>query len=167
MSDDPDTADAPLPDPEAAAAAAAEALRRATRSTAPRRTAPTTRGRTSSGTRDPQTVGQAVDDLLAERGWQQESAVASLVSRWEEIVGTDLAAHVVPVSFQDGVLTLQAESTAWATQTRLLQGDLRRAIDQDLGGGVVTGLTVLGPTAPSWVKGPRHVKGRGPRDTYG
>jgi predicted nucleic acid-binding Zn ribbon protein len=31
----------------------------------------------------------------------------------------------------------------------------------------VTDLTVLGPTAPSWVKGPRHVKGRGPRDTYG
>jgi len=167
MPDDVDPPMPALPDPEDAAAAAAEALRRATRSTAPRRSAPTTRGRTSGGTRDPQTLGQAVDDLLAERGWQQESAVASLMSRWEEIVGPDLAAHVAPVSFQDGVLTLQAESTAWATQTRLLQNDLRRAIDQDLGGGVVTDLTVLGPTAPSWVKGPRHVKGRGPRDTYG
>lgn len=167
MSAEDDAVMPALPDPEDAAAAAAEALRRATRSTAPRRTTSSTRGRVSGGSRDPQTVGQAVDDLLAERGWQQESAVASLMSRWEQIVGPDLAAHVAPVSFQEGVLTLQAESTAWATQTRLLQNDLRRAIDQDLGGGVVTDLTVLGPTAPSWVKGPRHVKGRGPRDTYG
>lgn len=167
MSADDDAHMPALPDPEDAAAAAAEALRRATRSTAPRRTTSSTRSRVSGGSRDPQTVGQAVDDLLAERGWQQESAVASLMSRWEQIVGPDLAAHVAPVSFQEGVLTLQAESTAWATQTRLLQNDLRRAIDQDLGGGVVTDLTVLGPTAPSWVKGPRHVKGRGPRDTYG
>lgn len=167
MPDDADVPATPPSDSEDAAAAAAEALRRATRSTAPRRSKGTTRGRTSGSTRDPQTLGQAVDDLLVERGWQQESAVASLMGRWQEIVGPDLAAHVAPLSFQDGVLTLQAESTAWATQTRLLLNDLRRAIDQDLGGGVVTDLTVLGPTSPSWVKGPRHVKGRGPRDTYG
>jgi predicted nucleic acid-binding Zn ribbon protein len=32
---------------------------------------------------------------------------------------------------------------------------------------VVTRLRVQGPAAPSWVHGPRHVRGRGPRDTYG
>ncbi|MDP4886606.1 MAG: DUF721 domain-containing protein, partial [Aquiluna sp.] len=25
----------------------------------------------------------------------------------------------------------------------------------------------IGPSAPSWKKGPRSVPGRGPRDTYG
>ena len=36
-----------------------------------------------------------------------------------------------------------------------------------LGGDVVTRLRVVGPTAPNWKKGPRTVRGRGPRDTYG
>ena len=31
----------------------------------------------------------------------------------------------------------------------------------------LAGIVVLGPTARSWVKGPRSVPGRGPRDTYG
>jgi predicted nucleic acid-binding Zn ribbon protein len=28
-------------------------------------------------------------------------------------------------------------------------------------------LNIHGPVAPSWVKGPKRVRGRGPRDTYG
>jgi predicted nucleic acid-binding Zn ribbon protein len=65
------------------------------------------------------------------------------------------------------VLVLRAESTSWATQVRLLMGTVRTAIDQAIGAGVVTKVTVKGPTAPSWKSGPRSVPGRGPRDTYG
>lgn len=154
-------------DPSDAADAAAEALRRATRSTAPRkapRSAPSVP--TYSG-RDPQPVSRAVDDLLAQRGWRDESAIARLIAQWPEIVGPDLAEHVRPTGFRDGVLTLAAESTAWATQVRLLIKDLHAVVDQQVGGGIVTSISVLGPQAPSWVAGPRRVKGRGPRDTYG
>jgi predicted nucleic acid-binding Zn ribbon protein len=112
-------------------------------------------------------VGQALDDLLAERGWQDDSAIARLVTRWSTVVGSELADHVHPVSFRDGVLLLQAESTAWATQVRLLLPDLRRVVDAEVGTGVVASISVVGPASPSWVKGPRTVKGRGPRDTYG
>jgi predicted nucleic acid-binding Zn ribbon protein len=31
----------------------------------------------------------------------------------------------------------------------------------------VTSLRITGPAAPCWRKGPRHIAGRGPRDTYG
>lgn len=153
---------------EQAASAASDALRRATRSTAPRKSSPqrpTVRPSTSG--RDPQLVSQALDDLLAQRGWQDDSAIAVLMTRWPQIVGDDLAGHVTPVTFEEGVLTLQAESTAWATQVRLLLPDLQRVVDGEVGKGVVTSLRVVGPAAPSWSKGPRRVKGRGPRDTYG
>ena len=153
---------------EQAASAASDALRRATRSTAPRRATPQrSSGRSPGSTRDPQPVGQAMDDLLAQRGWQDDSAIAVLMTRWPQIVGTDLAGHVAPVTFDAGVLTLQAESTAWATQVRLLLPDLQRVVDDEVGRGVVTSLRVVGPAAPSWSKGTRRVKGRGPRDTYG
>jgi predicted nucleic acid-binding Zn ribbon protein len=63
---------------------------------------------------------------------------------------------------------LRADSTAWATQVRLLAEDLKARIDSQLGAGVVKTITVNGPVAPSWKKGPRSVRGgRGPRDTYG
>jgi len=156
-----------------AADAAADALSRAVRSTPKRSSSPSkarkrSRWAGSAGFgRDPQLLSQALEDLLSERGWQDDSAIAQLMTRWEQIVGPDLASHVTPVSFDDGALALQAESTTWATQVRLLLPDLQRVIDTEVGAGVVTVIRVQGPQGPSWVKGPRHVKGRGPRDTYG
>ena len=151
-----------------AAAAASAAFRRATRSTAPAK--PRTARKTPasySDDRDPQQLGAAMDRLVREQGWQDQSAVAVLMSEWQQIVGRDIAEHVVPVSFLDGELILQAESTTWATQVRLLLPDLHRAVDARVGAGVVTRIRIGGPKAPSWKAGQRRVAGRGPRDTYG
>jgi predicted nucleic acid-binding Zn ribbon protein len=156
------------PDEAAAAAAAAAALRRATKSTGrakPRK--PSVPPASYSDDRDPQPLGRAVDDLVAQQGWRDETAVAVLMGQWAQIVGADLADHALPTSFADGELTVAAESTTWATQVRLLLPDLQRAIDANVGTGVVTRIRIQGPQAPSWVAGPRRVKGRGPRDTYG
>ena len=54
------------------------------------------------------------------RGWQQPAAEARVFGTWEAVVGADLAAHCRPVKLEDGELTVEAESTAWATQLRLL-----------------------------------------------
>ncbi len=56
-----------------------------------------------------------------------------------QIVGRDIAEHVRPVSFADGELSLEAESTAWATQVRLLLPQVHRAVDERVGTGVVAG----------------------------
>jgi len=61
-----------------------------------------------------------------------------------------------------------ADSTAWATQLRLLAGDLVRRLNAELGDGTVTRVKVRGPGAPSRRPGEWRVRGgRGPRDTYG
>ncbi len=117
--------------------------------------------------RDPQLVGDSLESLIAERGWQQATTEATLVSQWPQIVGADVADHVLPESFIDGVLHLRADSTAWATQVGLLMPHLRPVIDAAVGGGAVRDIRIQGPQAPSWKAGPRRVKGRGPRDTYG
>lgn len=150
--------------------AANRALRRAT-SGGPRRVqAPSTKPRLSgprSDGRDPKLLGDAVEALLNDQGWSTANAVAGLIARWPQVVGADLADHVVPESFTDGQLILHADSTAWATQVRLLLPQLRTAIDKEVGRGLVGDISVMGPQAPSWVAGPRRVAGRGPRDTYG
>ncbi len=70
-------------------------------------------------------------------------------------------------ALRDGELTVAAESTAWATQLRLLQRKLLTKIAAGVGTGVVTKLNIQGPAAPSWRHGQLRVRGRGPRDTYG
>jgi predicted nucleic acid-binding Zn ribbon protein len=138
---------------------------------APRRRGYRHGGRAGAGGRrepgEPQPLGEAIDRLLADRGWDVPAAVVGVVERWSEIAGAELAAHCRPEKFDSGVLALRAESTAWATQVRLLVPQLRRRLDEVVGRGVVTRIEVRGPTGPDWGRGPLRVRGRGPRDTYG
>lgn len=127
------------------------------------------RGWSGSGPdpRDPQPFGVLMGKLLRDRGWQQPAAEATIFGRWEHVVGAQVAEHSRPVKLTRGELTVEATSTAWATQLRLLARSLLRQIGQQVGHGVVTRLHIHGPAAPSWQPGPRRVRGAGPRDTYG
>jgi predicted nucleic acid-binding Zn ribbon protein len=105
--------------------------------------------------------------LIKARGWQRPTAEATVFGAWERVVGADVADHCRPVKLEAGELTVEAESTAWATQLRLLAAKLLHRIAAEIGPNVVTRLHIHGPAAPSWNRGPRRVRGRGPRDTYG
>lgn len=140
------------------------------RSPAPRSSPRGTRRRWSGpgpDSRDPQPLGRLTGDLAKTRGWSGRVAEGSVLGRWPEVVGADIAAHASPTALRDGVLHVAAESTAWATQLRMVQRQLLARIAAAVGDGVVTSLRITGPAAPSWRKGPRHISGRGPRDTYG
>lgn len=117
--------------------------------------------------RDPQPLGVTVDRLVGEHGWGADIAVHGVIARWDEIVGPDVAVHVRPERYAEGILTVRADSTAWATQVRMLASDLVKRLNQATGDGTVRSVTVLAPNAPNWTRGRRRVVGRGPRDTYG
>ncbi|MFZ0322728.1 MAG: DciA family protein [Actinomycetes bacterium] len=117
--------------------------------------------------RDPQPVGSTLERLVGERGWEVPVAVGGVEGRWAEIVGPELAAHCQPEGFDEGVLTVRADSSAWATQVRLLAATVVRRLNEVLGDGTVRVVSVVGPDGPSWRKGRLRVPGRGPRDTYG
>ncbi|MFD6681248.1 DUF721 domain-containing protein [Micromonospora parva] len=117
--------------------------------------------------RDPQPLGAVLNRLVKARGWQQPAAEATVFGAWERVVGAEVAQNSRPVKLENGELTVEARSTAWATQLRLLAGSLLKQIASEVGHNVVRKLHIHGPAAPSWGKGPRRVRGRGPRDTYG
>jgi predicted nucleic acid-binding Zn ribbon protein len=156
----------------AASRTAAADPRASSRST-PRRSGSSSLSGPGPDGRDPQLLGSSVEHLMRERGWEQPTAVGGLTGRWAEIVGADVAEHVVPETFDrapDGrglLLVLRADSTAWATTMRMLLPQVRSRIDAELGVGTVRDISVLGPAAPSWRHGRLHISGRGPRDTYG
>ena len=117
--------------------------------------------------RDPQPFGRIVSRVSMDRGWSPRLTDATVLGRWPQLVGPDVADHCTPLSLRDGELTLQAESTAWATQLRTLQRQLLTRLAAAVGPDVVRRIRVVAPSGPSWRHGPRHVRGRGPRDTYG
>jgi predicted nucleic acid-binding Zn ribbon protein len=116
---------------------------------------------------DPQPLTSALEGLLDTRGWQQRAAMGSVFGRWAEIVGPDLAAHTRPDSFADGELAVTADSTAWATQVRLLATQLVRRLNAELGDGSVLRVRVRGPAPPRRRGGWRVPGSKGPGDTYG
>ena len=117
--------------------------------------------------RDPQTIDATLGRFVSQQGWETELRVHGVFSRWEAIVGHDVGAHVRPESYADGRLTVRTDSTAWATQMKLLAPEVVRRLNEVLGDGTVTVIDIAGPRAPSWARGRLRVKGRGPRDTYG
>nr|NLD41516.1 DUF721 domain-containing protein [Actinomycetales bacterium] len=117
--------------------------------------------------RDPQKLGSLAESLLDARGWSEQVESASVITKWREIVGDDVANHSQIEHFEDGRLVVRASSTAWATNLKHLMGPVRSRIAEVVGPEVVTEIVVLGPKAPSWKHGIRSVPGRGPRDTYG
>jgi predicted nucleic acid-binding Zn ribbon protein len=121
-----------------------------------------------TGANDPQPLAVAIRKLLDERGWKQQAAVGSVIGRWAEIVGPELAAHAKPDGFADGELVVITDSTAWATQLRLLAGTLVKRLNAELGDGIVKRVKVRGPAGPARQPGAWRARGgRGPRDTYG
>jgi predicted nucleic acid-binding Zn ribbon protein len=117
---------------------------------------------------DPQPVGSVLAGYVEDRGWQLPLAEARVFADWAGLVGADVAAHCTPIILRDGELKVSAESTAWATQLRLLAATVLARLVAELGPDVVTKLSITGPVGPSWKHGGYSVRGtRGPRDTYG
>jgi predicted nucleic acid-binding Zn ribbon protein len=116
---------------------------------------------------DPQPLSTALDGLLGDQGWRLEAAVGSVFGRWDQLVGSDVAAHTRPERFNDGELVVIADSAAWATQVRLLTSAVLRRLNEELGHGTVTRVVVRGPAPPRRM-GPLRVRGtRELNDDYG
>ena len=121
--------------------------------------------------RDPQLLDSTIGRLIADQGWGTDVRVHGVFSRWEVLVGKEVAQHCTPESFDQteagGKLVVRTDSTAWATQMKLLAPDVVRRLNEVLGDETVRVIDISGPRGPSWKKGRLRVKGRGPRDTYG
>ncbi|MDR1431907.1 MAG: DciA family protein [Propionibacteriaceae bacterium] len=116
---------------------------------------------------DPEPVGDILGDVVAEQGWQTQLGIHQLLANWAGLVGPVNADHSKPETYRDQVLTIRAESTAWATSLRMIAPQIVATLNAKLGQGSVERVVVVGPEAPSWKRGKRTVPGRGPRDTYG
>jgi len=89
-------------------------------------------------------------DILRERfgslGLEKNLHQARIFSRWEEAVGSRIAAHSRPAYVRNGRLTIVVDSPPWSQQLSLLRPDLLRKIAAVIGEGVITDIYLTSGT---------------------
>jgi predicted nucleic acid-binding Zn ribbon protein len=90
-----------------------------------------------SGHRDPTTVKGSLDKLAATLGLTDIASIQALFVDWEEIVGSQLAAHCKPKRLSEGVLTVEASDQQWATELQWMTSLLIERCCEALGDGAV------------------------------
>lgn len=128
------------------ALAAAKAAAK-TRPTGPvrktRRTTLGVRGRRS----DPMGLGQIIERLKDQQGWESGIDGGNLLEQWPTICPPELATTVQPAGYDpdQGLLTLRPSSNAYATRVRLYERQLVEHLNERFGRPAVRAIRVLPP----------------------
>ena len=73
---------------------------------------------------DPRPLTAGIDRLLKSFRQGDRTTTVTVFSRWSELVGETVAQHVTPLKLDAGVLIVQVDDPAWATQMKFLVGTL-------------------------------------------
>ena len=71
--------------------------------------------------REPVPIADVLAEVRAELGLGDTSALTTLVDRWDEVVGSDVAAHARLEGIRDGAVSIAVDSPIWASQLRYLE----------------------------------------------
>jgi hypothetical protein len=69
---------------------------------------------------DPVTLSASLDGVVKSLRGPSRRAVGGLFGRWGDAVGAQVADHVRPLKLDGGVLTVEVDDPAWATQIKFL-----------------------------------------------
>ncbi len=85
---------------------------------------------------------RSLEALLDDLGSAPVQATTSLLDRWADVVGRELAAHTEPVGVRGGVLVVHADDPAYGERLAWEERRLIERLEPILGAGVVTGVQV-------------------------
>jgi len=86
----------------------------------------------------PKPVSHILEDVLQRFGLQKRLAERAVLSKWAEIVGTEIAAHSEAFDLADGVLTIEADHGVWRQELTLLMPMIVTKFNEMCGAGTVT-----------------------------
>jgi hypothetical protein len=69
-------------------------------------------------------LGESLAEVATGLHLDDPRLTAEIFSGWDELVGEAVAARARPRVLRQGVLTVEVDSPAWATQLRCLEGEI-------------------------------------------
>jgi len=91
----------------------------------------------------PRRIADSLPGVTRRIGGADGAAFVVLASGWPKIVGPAVADHSRPLRLSGGTLTIAVDQAGWATELTYLEASLRGRLDDAVGPGVVTRLTVV------------------------
>ena len=88
--------------------------------------------------RGPRRIGEGLERIVP-----GGKVFGTLLERWTELVGDNLASHIRPAAIDAKTLVIAVEDPAWASQLRWLETDILGRLAEALGDGVVTDIRVV------------------------
>jgi len=82
---------------------------------------------------EPRPVRDSLPGLAKSLGAPAPALLTTVFDRWEEIVGSSIAAHAWPLRIHDGVLRIGVDQPPWATQLTFLGPELLRKLSAATG----------------------------------
>ena len=94
------------------------------------------------GEQDPKKLSELLDRTTKRLGGPSSGTTSAVFSRWEQVVGPDIAGHARPVSLHRGALVLAVDHPAWATQLRYMTSELLTRVGEATGGSEVSEIQI-------------------------
>ena len=69
-------------------------------------------------------ISRSLDSIMKSLRGTDRIQIGGVFGRWDDAVGPTVAAHVRPVRLDQGVLTVEADEAAWATQVKFLSSTI-------------------------------------------
>src|SRR3990172_10683395 len=79
----------------------------------------------------PKNVGAHFPSAVLNRAGAHMDILSSLLSHWKASVGEPLVSHSFPVSYDNGRLSLRADTSAWACRLRHSQMEIMKQLRSD------------------------------------
>ncbi len=73
---------------------------------------------------EPVPITTSLDGIMKSLRGTDRVQIGGVFGKWDAAVGPTVAAHVRPVRLDQGVLTVEADDSAWATQVKFLTGTI-------------------------------------------
>lgn len=89
-------------------------------------------GRRRGGWDGPRPIQTGVARVMHHLHAPQPTIVQSVFDHWEALVGDVIAAHCRPAKIVSGVLVIEVDDPAWASELTWLSSDLVRRIQKQL-----------------------------------
>jgi predicted nucleic acid-binding Zn ribbon protein len=90
----------------------------------------------------PRRVGEDLDAVVRQAGGAGGVAAVAVFARWADAVGPAVAAHAQPLRLDGTTLVVGVDAPAYATQLRLLSGQLLARLRDLVGPGAVDSVQV-------------------------
>jgi len=91
----------------------------------------------------PQQVGDGVERVLKHLNAPKGNVVESVFSDWDRLVGDLIGAHTRPTRIENGVLFLEVDDAAWASEMEWMSEELLRRIAEKAETVEITKITVV------------------------